>query len=82
GTSFATPIVSGVIALMLQANPNLGARDIQNILALTAKRVDPNGSNWTTNGATNWNGGGMHASEDYGFGEIDARAAVRLAETW
>lgn len=24
----------------------------------------------------------MHASDDYGFGAIDARAAVRLAETW
>ena len=31
GSSFATPIVSGVIALMLEANPNLGYRDIQEI---------------------------------------------------
>jgi len=82
GTSLAAPIVSGVIALMLQANPNLGARDVQDILALTAKKVDPTGSNWTFNGATNWNGGGMHTSDDYGFGEVDAAAAVRLAQTW
>jgi len=34
GTSFAAPIVSGVIALMLEANPKLGYRDIQTILAL------------------------------------------------
>jgi Ca2+-binding RTX toxin-like protein len=83
GTSFAAPIVSGVIALMLEANPNLGYRDIQAILALSATKFDdPNGTDWTFNGAKNWNGGGMHASHDYGFGKVDARAAVRLAETW
>lgn len=82
GTSFATPIISGVVALMLEANPNLGWRDIQSILAITAKQVsDPNTDN-SINGASNWNGGGMHVSHDYGFGEVDARATVRLAETW
>ncbi|KIP15197.1 proconvertase P-domain protein [Burkholderia sp. MSHR3999] len=82
GTSFATPIVSGVVALMLQANPNLGYRDVQAILALTARKVNDPNTQWTSNGANNWNGGGMHVSNDYGFGEVDARAAVRLAETW
>lgn len=83
GTSFAAPIVSGVVALMLQANPALGYRDVQSILALTATRVeDPNGTDWTYNGAHNWNGGGSHVSHDYGFGKVDALAAVRLAETW
>lgn len=82
GTSFAAPIVSGIIALMLEANPDLGWRDVQEILALSAKRVSDNDTDWVFNGASNWNGGGMHASHDYGFGEVDARAAVRLAETW
>lgn len=82
GTSFATPIVSGIVALMLQANPNLGYRDVQEILALTARRVNDAATQWSNNGANNWNGGGMHVSDDYGFGEVDARAAVRLAETW
>ncbi|SEH43531.1 Regulatory P domain of the subtilisin-like proprotein convertase [Magnetospirillum fulvum] len=83
GTSFATPIVSGIVALMLEANPNLGWRDVQEILALCARKVnDPNGTDWTTNGARYWNGGGMHVSHDYGFGNVDALAAVRLAETW
>ena len=83
GTSFAAPIVSGIIALMLEANPTLGYRDIQTILAMSATKVDdPNGTDWTYNTAKNWNGGGMHASHDYGFGKVDARAAVRLAETW
>ncbi|MBR8140854.1 S8 family serine peptidase [Burkholderia sp. AU19243] len=82
GTSFAAPIVSGVVALMLQANPNLGYRDVQEILALSAKRVRDTATKWSENGARNWNGGGMHASHDYGFGKVDARAAVRLAESW
>ncbi|WP_051206324.1 proprotein convertase P-domain-containing protein [Sporomusa ovata] len=82
GTSFAAPIVSGIVALMLEANPNLGYRDVQEILALSAKKVSDANTTWTTNGATNWNGGGMHFSHDYGFGEVDARAAVHLAETW
>ena len=83
GTSFAAPIVSAVIALMLEANPHLGYRDIQTILAMSAKKFDdPNGTDWVFNSAKTWNGGGMHASHDYGFGKVDALAAVRLAETW
>lgn len=82
GTSFAAPIVSGVVALMLQANPNLGYRDVQQILALSARKVDDPTTEWRDNGARNWNGGGMHASLDYGFGGVDARAAVRLSEAW
>lgn len=82
GTSFSAPIVSGVVALMLQANPNLGYRDVQQILALTARKIDDPTTEWRDNGARNWNGGGMHASLDYGFGGVDARAAVRLSEAW
>lgn len=82
GTSFASPIVSGVIALMLEANPNLGYRDVQEILAYSARQTDATNASWEYNGATNWNGGGLHASEDYGFGNVDATSAVRLAETW
>jgi len=82
GTSFATPIVSGIVALMLEANPDLGYRDVQEILAMSAKKVIDTNTVWADNHATNWNGGAMHTSLDYGFGEVDALAAVRLAETW
>lgn len=80
GTSFSAPVVSGVVALMLEANPTLGFRDIQEILALSA--IQTGDSDWTFNTARTWNGGGMHVSHDYGFGQVDALAAVRLAETW
>ncbi|MEG4839224.1 S8 family serine peptidase, partial [Microcoleus sp. B9-D4] len=91
GTSAAAPMVSGVAALILQANPKLGYRDVQEILAYSARKNDPNNDKadqiigkdtWTFNGAKNWNGGGLHVNHDYGFGLVDATAAVRLAETW
>ncbi|EFO34067.1 proprotein convertase P [Roseibium sp. TrichSKD4] len=82
GTSLAAPIVSGVVALMLEANPSLGWRDVQEILAMSAEKIDDPNTEWHINGAVNWNGGGMHYSQDYGFGLVNAHAAVRLAETW
>jgi len=42
GTSAATPIVAGGIALLLEANPNLTQRDVKYILAKTATKTDPN----------------------------------------
>jgi subtilisin family serine protease len=78
GTSAATPVTTGVIALMLDAAPGLGWRDVQNILALSAlsalsaqgagSRYGGSNANenfsceW--NGAANWNGGRTHFSED------------------
>ena len=82
GTSAAAPMVSGVAALMLEANPYLGYRDVQEILAYSARWNDSDNASWLINGAQNWNGGGLHHSIDYGFGLVDALAAVRLAETW
>lgn len=82
GTSAAAPIVSGAIAVILEANPNLGWRDVQEILAYSAQHNDSAGGSWQYNGASNWNGGGLHFSHDYGFGAVDLYRAVRLAETW
>jgi len=80
-TSFAAPLVSGAVAAMLQARPDLGYRDVQQILALTAQLTDA-GKGWQANAAIGWNGGGLRFSPDAGFGLLDARAALRLAETW
>ena len=38
GTSASAPIVTGVIALMLEANPNLSWRDVQEILIRSARQ--------------------------------------------
>ncbi len=82
GTSFAAPAVSGVVALMLDANEDLGYRDVQEILAYSSRNTDTDYSDWQYNGATTWNGGGLHFSHQYGYGHVDAFAAVRLAEHW
>lgn len=89
GTSAATPIATGVTALMLEANPDLGYRDVQEILAYSARHTllrdmsqPDNAVAWTLNAAEGWNGGGLLHSNDFGFGLIDAHAAVRLAESW
>ncbi|MEM9247408.1 MAG: S8 family serine peptidase [Pseudomonadota bacterium] len=91
GTSAASPMAAGVATLMLDANPNLGWRDVYEILSLSARHTGSDvgtGASgnelftWFVNGSENWNGGGRHYSEDYGFGLLDAFAAVRLAEVW
>ena len=76
GTSYACPVVSGVVALMLQANPLLGWRDVQGILAATTSRNDPTSPLWTTNAA------GFIHNIKYGFGMVDAGAAVAAALSW
>lgn len=85
GTSAAAPIAAGVVALMLEANPNLGYRDVQEILVYSSKRVvflNQIGIDTTTNHAHDWNGGGLITGYDFGYGNIDALAAVRMAESW
>eukprot|EP00934_Nitzschia_sp_Nitz4_P003033 Nitzschia sp. Nitz4//scaffold148_size54725//22811//25138//NITZ4_006656-RA/size54725-processed-gene-0.13-mRNA-1//1//CDS//3329536742//3023//frame0 len=78
GTSFSCPVVSGVIALVLEANPDLTWRDVQAIVATTSTPVldDP----WDTTATTN--GGGYWHSNLYGFGIINAVAAVQAALEW
>jgi kexin len=76
GTSAAAPMVSGVAALILEAKPSLTWRDVRYILATTARKNDPSGSDWTNNGA------GYHISHDYGFGAVDAYSAVQKAKNF
>ncbi len=92
GTSLAGPQIAGIAALMLQANPNLGWRDVQTIFSLSARHtgsaigaptLDPTETDpWEFNGGDNWNGGGRHYSIDYGYGIANAHDAVRMAESW
>ena len=61
---------------MLEANANLTWRDVQHILVHSSRQNDALDSSWGVNGA------GLDVSHKYGYGVIDAGAAVSMAETW
>ena len=73
GTSASASLVSGVVALMLEANPNLGWRDVQDILIRTATKNDPDNTEWYTNAD------GLNFHHNYGAGLVNAEAAVQAA---
>ena len=76
GTSASTPMVAGVIALMLEANPALTWRDVQHILVRTSQKIDPSNEGWITTYK------GRDYNHAYGYGLIDAKDAVTLAKNW
>lgn len=76
GTSAACPTVTGVSALMLEANPNLSWRDVRYLLATTARKNDTNDGNWTANAA------GHPINYNYGFGVVDAQKAVNASKVF
>lgn len=84
-TSAATPIVAGVAALMRGVNPNLTWRDVKLILAASARKNDPGNPGWE-DGARLYGAGSdddrYHFNHEYGFGVVDALAAVDLARGW
>ncbi|XP_041107116.1 PC3-like endoprotease variant B [Polyodon spathula] len=76
GTSSAAPMASGILALVLEANPELTWRDVQHLIAKTAKIPNPMEPGW-------WiNGGGYHIHDRYGFGLLDAGLLVQQAVGW
>jgi subtilisin family serine protease len=76
GTSASAPLVSGLAALLLQANPRLSYRDITEILLRSATRVEPSDSDWWTNSA------GVPHNHKFGAGLANAEAAITLAKQW
>lgn len=69
GTSMATPLVSGIVALMLQAESSLTPEEIKDILRNSSEqRGDPD----EPDVSDRWNA-------DWGFGLVDASCAVDTA---
>jgi subtilisin family serine protease len=67
GTSSACPLAAGVCALVLSANPELTSAEVRDIIKRTARKIGP---------ASDYRNG---RSVKFGFGCVDAEAAVREA---
>ena len=91
GTSAASAAVSGVVALLLEVEPNLTWRDVKHILAFTARPIQPEQPRvriaiadtpyvmqygWVTNAA------GYAFHNWFGFGAVHVDNAVALAEDY
>jgi kexin len=84
GTSASAPMVSGVVALMLAANPNLTWRDVRLLIASTARRTNPSDTSWEPSALPSKRSDNQTRafSHKYGFGVVDATEAVRAASAW
>ena len=76
GTSASAPMAAAIIALTLEANPDLTWRDVQHIMVRTAKQVNLEAQDWKVNGVH------RNVSHSYGYGLMDAQAMVEMARRW
>jgi len=76
GTSASAPMAAAIIALTLEANPDLTWRDVQHILVRTSKPGNLKAPDWKLNGVN------RKVSHNYGYGLMDAEAMVKLARKW
>ena len=83
GTSAAAPIVSGVVALIREANNALTWRDVKLILAASARQNDPDNTGWEEGALKYGSTTDRYTfNHEYGFGMVDAKAATDLAVGW
>ena len=70
GTSYATPAVTGVVALVIEANGQISPLQIKEVLKQTSERM---GEPSAPEVDPYWN-------REFGYGMVDAHAAVALAQ--
>lgn len=76
GTSAAAPLAAAVLALALQANPELTWRDMQYVAAKAAIPVNEGDGDYQETAL------GEKYSHKYGFGKLDAEKIVEAARNW
>lgn len=77
GTSSAAPLVAGIMALGVQANPAMNVRLAKHALVRTSRLVDPGDTTPSSHGGWRTNAAGFAFNANYGFGLIDADAFTR-----
>ena len=83
GTSASAPIVSGMVALIREANTALTWRDVRLILAASARQNDASNTDWVTGALKYGSTTDRYTfNHEYGFGMVDAKAATDLAAGW
>ena len=72
GTSASAPLAAGIIALILEVNPELTWRDVQHITVRCAHNANLRANDWSQNAV------GRNFSHSFGYGLMDAACMVRL----
>ena len=65
GTSASAPMAAGVIALVLEANPELRWRDVQHITIRNAQVANLRATDWKVNSL------GRNYSHSFGYGKLN-----------
>ncbi|KAI9219939.1 peptidase S8/S53 domain-containing protein [Blastocladiella britannica] len=76
GTSAAAPQVAALVALILEARPDLGWRDVQHLLVRSTVVNDRIAPDWAPNRA------GYMVHPQYAFGLIDGARLLQNAKKW
>jgi len=76
GTSASAPMAAGVIALVLEAKPELTWRDVQHITVMNAHVANLKATDWRINAV------GRNYSHSFGYGIMDSSAMVKTAQSW
>lgn len=82
GTSVATGLVTGTIALGRQANSGMNTRFAKHLLARSSRQIDLTDASTSSDGGWKTNGAGLKFNQNYGFGLLDADQFVNLAKQW
>ena len=69
-------MAAAIIALTLEANPDLTWRDVQHIMVRTSKPANLQAQDWKVNGVA------RNVSHSYGYGLMDAQAMVEMSRRW
>ena len=72
GTSASAPLAAGIIALILEVNPELTWRDVQHITVRCAHNANLRANDWSQNAV------GRNFSHSFGYGLMDAACMVRF----